>query len=548
MARVLPDLPRQRPLNAGEYVEQQLLQRFAMELPDAITLFHGVQMGQSGPAPSYGELDLVMVDPAGDLLVIEVKSGSLEVDCGKFYKQYGHQRKDVLQQARRQLQGLRQRLHGEGLDVEVHHVLVLPDFHVTSGTVAWPREWILDAKAQADLSHRLLKLMHPEGVMPSPDHRTHSRVLDFLRDRFRVVPDVSTRTMNVREVTQRLSDGLATWVPRLHVPSGLVRVQATAGSGKTQLALRLLQDAARHGERAAYICFNRPLAEHMARLAPPSCQVETFHELAVRRHRQHHALAEWVPRNSADFRAAEATLGAQIEQSQPDLDVLVLDEAQDFQPEWVNACLQRLKGEGRGFLLEDADQTLYEDRAAFELPDAVVLRSPDNFRSPRAIVDLINLLQLAETHVEGRGVELGEPPDPLVYDSPRELFRQTEEAIRRCQAKGYALADIVVLTYRGRASSELHEVERLGDWAVQRPTGQYDAEGRVLWTSGDVLLDTLLRFKGQAAPAVVLTECDFDELDAVARRRLFVGMTRAQGHLEWVISRRADQALQARLQ
>ncbi len=44
------------------------------------------------------------------------------------------------------------------------------------------------------------------------------------------------------------------------------------------------------------------------------------------------------------------------------------------------------------------------------------------------------------------------------------------------------------------------------------------------------------RFKGQAAPAVVLTECDIAQLDDMNRRLLFVGLTRAQMHLEWVMS------------
>ena len=35
---------------------------------------------------------------------------------------------------------------------------------------------------------------------------------------------------------------------------------------------------------------------------------------------------------------------------------------------------------------------------------------------------------------------------------------------------------------------------------------------------------------------MVLTECDFAELDALNRRLLFVGLTRARMHLEWVVS------------
>ena len=42
---------------------------------------------------------------------------------------------------------------------------------------------------------------------------------------------------------------------------------------------------------------------------------------------------------------------------------------------------------------------------------------------------------------------------------------------------------------------------------------------------------------------VVLTEVDFEQFDEAVRRRLFVGMTRAQLGLEVVVSRAAEAAL-----
>ena len=53
------------------------------------------------------------------------------------------------------------------------------------------------------------------------------------------------------------------------------------------------------------------------------------------------------------------------------------------------------------------------------------------------------------------------------------------------------------------------------------------------------------RFTGQTATAGVLTECDFAEMDDMNRLLLFVGLTRARVHLEWVISERVDGALRA---
>jgi hypothetical protein len=64
---------------------------------------------------------------------------------------------------------------------------------------------------------------------------------------------------------------------------------------------------------------------------------------------------------------------------------------------------------------------------------------------------------------------------------------------------------------------------------------------------GDLLVESVYRYKGQSAPAVVVAEFDFEELDEAARRRLFVALTRAQMAAELVLSARAEQRLAATL-
>jgi hypothetical protein len=51
------------------------------------------------------------------------------------------------------------------------------------------------------------------------------------------------------------------------------------------------------------------------------------------------------------------------------------------------------------------------------------------------------------------------------------------------------------------------------------------------------------RFKGQAADAVVITEVDFEELDSMAKRMLFVAITLARLQVVLVTSIRASHAL-----
>ena len=54
-------------------------------------------------------------------------------------------------------------------------------------------------------------------------------------------------------------------------------------------------------------------------------------------------------------------------------------------------------------------------------------------------------------------------------------------------------------------------------------------------------------FKGQAAPAVIFTEIDFEVLDDKAIRKLFVGATRSSMKLMLVIHERAATQLLKKL-
>jgi superfamily I DNA and RNA helicase len=90
--------------------------------------------------------------------------------------------------------------------------------------------------------------------------------------------------------------------------------------------------------------------------------------------------------------------------------------------------------------------------------------------------------------------------------------------------------------------------ERIGANALRVFGGRYDLLGHPVYSEGDLLLETVYRFKGQAAPAVIFTEIDFETLDAKAERKLFVGATRATMKLLLVISERAAAQLQARLE
>lgn len=89
--------------------------------------------------------------------------------------------------------------------------------------------------------------------------------------------------------------------------------------------------------------------------------------------------------------------------------------------------------------------------------------------------------------------------------------------------------------------------DMLAEWKLRKFTGSYDEAGKPEYTEGELTIETVRRFKGQSAPAVVLTEVDFDHSDALWPQLLFVGLTRARMYVEVVMSDTAVQALESRL-
>ncbi|TDP74746.1 AAA domain-containing protein [Roseateles toxinivorans] len=460
----------------------------------------------------------------------------MNLAAGHLFKRYGSENKDVSRQTETQFKAVMHRLRSSGLGARLMHFLVLPDQKVENhSAISFPRERIADAGDCLDLPGFIQRTLGAGRSDPLAE-----RVCAFFENRLSLEPDVSALSGRLQHQVSRISGGLASWVPRIEAPSGAIRVCATAGSGKTQLALRLLRDARSADLRAAYVCFNRPLAEHVRDIAPPGVQVHSFHQLCWER--------DGRPVGVPNFAAMTQRYLTACLAAAPDLDLLVVDELQDMQADWVQALIARLKPSSQLYLLDDPSQCLYTDREEIEVADAVVVRSDENFRTPQQLVQTINALRLTPDAVLACSPFAGDVPGLHAYKvDGGSLVKATIKAVQCCLDKGFGFDDVAVLCWRGRDSSRLMNESQLGEWRVQHFDGSYDEQGQPNRTEGDLRLETLRRFKGQSAKAVVLTEVDFEQLGPLQCRMLFVGLTRARMHLELVLSEAAERALIARM-
>ena len=522
--------------------ELETLERLAKELPDDYTVFHGVHWTRVEHNGSvFGEIDFAIVTPGGKVLLIEQKAGFLEETEGGLVKRYGAVEKKVATQLNRNIHGLQTRFSQRGSDkLVVEYLFYCPDHTVKRPDIAG-----LDPARIVDAGKKDHFITFIRNIVPLDDSTPLAvRVKAFLGQELSLAPEIGAIAREVDTLHTRLSGGLAVWGRKIRCHPFRVRIVGTAGSGKSQLALAALNDAVAAGRRALYVCYNRPLADHMALISPRGIEVATYHQLCDRWLR---SLSITIDFTQADaFSRLETGFAAAAPSPDWLFDELIVDEGQDFRPEWLPHLLRLLKPDGRAWWLEDPLQNLY-GRPHAELPGWVELHSDTNYRSPQDILTSLRQLSVIPGTVEAGSPLGGSEVEILTFSDTRGMIDQTKKALAQGLAAGFKREQMAIVTWRGREHSQLLGFDQIGPHKLRSFTGQYDLLGNPIFGQGEILAETVYRFKGQAAPCIVFTEIDFEAYDETVMRKLFVGATRATMKLSLVISDRAADILMQRV-
>lgn len=520
--------------DAGLFRELDVMERLKQSLPGNYEVFHSISwFSIHNSHDQHGEIDIVVMSPEGNLVLLEVKAGEVILRNGEIFKIYHGKESSVTRQSKLQYSAMLTRLTDAKLHPFVTNCLVLPDYTINDADlISFPKERITSAENYDYLGTRIQEILRSVSNREDVEAIRH-----FLMNEFRVTADLTVIKGQIGSAIQRLSDGMSTWVPRITSPSGVIRINGTAGSGKTQLALQLLNDAAVSKHKSLYVCFNRSLADYMAKIAPASAHVTNFHELSVESYRRKFGDPDFS--NPQIFELAAAHYIDYISTQAPMYDLIIIDEGQDFQPDWVTCIISQLKDDGRLYLMEDPDQRLYT-RDEFDIADAVLLICNDNFRSPHSVCQTINAFRLSSKPIEAKSPYKGDLPEFYTYPNEDALIQTTSLAIESLLKRGFEIGDITVLTGKGRIKSKILNADHIGRFSTRHFTGEYTVDGDPVWSSGDLLTETIYRFKGQSAPAIVLSEIDFSEITEIERNKLFVGLTRAQMAVAIVLSGSAE--------
>lgn len=531
MAYIVPaDISQLALSNAhtGELATLDMLKRL---LPDAYTVFHNVHWSRARKDfAAFGEIDFVVVNRAGRCIFIEQKNGALEETADGLFKHYANGSKEVSSQILRNLDNVRDKFRQQYKDrLDVDYLIYCPD-HRLKGVhaVAYEAARVVDAAAADKLADRIMAL----APANAQDDGAAAKVARFFQNSFDLAPDVHAHVQANEKSFTRLSSGLVDIVDNLDMTPFRLRVSGSPGCGKTIVAVRAFEHAVEAGKRPLLVCFNRSLKEKIKAITPAGGLVETWYGLCKRFLEDcgHHIDFQQQSLNPAFWQELQERV---ILETVPDdwlFDSLIVDEGQDFDPQWVDILKLFLREDHDALWLEDRDQTLRRT-ADIALPDHIGFHARWNYRTPTSIVPLIrkatDFAFIAMNELPGMGTDIS------VYDKDQEQSALAARKIDNLLKAGFKPADIVLLSLRGLKRATLANSSRVGNFTLSSFTGDYDLLGNQRMSRGQIVFDTIHRFKGQQAPAVILTDVDERDMDPDRWERiLYTAMTRATVRLD----------------
>jgi hypothetical protein len=434
MARFIPLVAPELINHASERVVYEALQG----LPEGFVVLHSFPWLRptrdlAGEPLREGEADFVILHPQHGMLVLEVKGGQPEL-FGRVWVRGGTEMRDPFDQARRSRYALidaveertRHRVH-RGLFTH-GDVVVFPHarFPGPLPLNAEPRI-VVDAR---DISALPRKIEDAFKAWSRRETRLSvplfTEFLDALMPKLRLIRCLGAEiSAEGQRIIQLTLDQRATLLGL--VENDRVLVEGTAGSGKTLLALEFALTLADRGDRVLFLCYNRHLCawlqeqakhEPRARRVGAGLEIATFHSYA--RSLAKRARVRFDPPNVGDQTFWDDEVPLIMEQAievlrargQPErFDALVIDEAQDFAPDWwvTIESLSRAGREGRLYAFLDLNQSLRGTAKLPPMPFPTRFPLNTNCRNTKTIARSGASLARLDVRVLP-GSPVGEPP------------------------------------------------------------------------------------------------------------------------------------------
>jgi hypothetical protein len=500
-----------------------------------------------------GEADFTILSPQGGVLAVEVKGGGVTFDSasGAWHSIDRNSRtnpiKDPFKQASKERHALLDQITGHtswrqwpGTRLTLGHAVMLPDIVDPTPLVGPDRQRELigvnsDVKGVVLWIQRVMRFWR-QPIDDALGVKGVNLVQDILCKSIDVRPVLRAAVDDAEHQRLRLTANQAK-VLRTIVGRRRAVVSGGAGTGKTVLAVEKAKTLAHAGLKVLLLCYNRPLADSLSigLRNEPLIQAQNYHQLCDQRIRQAHLKGHDVLKEAVEAYPGKSdrqlfdvqlpyALALSADMVDERFDAVVVDEAQDFSDEyWLGVeMLLRDQENGHLYIFIDENQALYQRKAKIPVDD-----------EPFYLTN--NCRNTAPIHEAGYRFYQGSPIDApelvgqdVIWKGIDKIEAQADEVVRRVSQwihiEGLKPEDVVVLVAQ-RPKSLPYELLSARAGAA-RVNWSFEVHGK----PRSVLVDTVARFKGLEAQAVVLWIGD-EVVEEGQWETMYVGTTRAKSLL-----------------
>lgn len=494
------------------------------QLPDDWTVLHSVTwQSKRGARQGDGEADFLILHPEFGIIVLEVKGGDIEVINGRWKStdRLGvvHEIKNPFEQAIASKHALLKRLEGEsfGGRVRIGHAVAFPHLDelppvglASNRVISWT---VSDLAAPLEALQKVVTHWNLKSGLTQTEFRQVVQIL---------APTVTVRRRLAHDTTVSEAGLLTLTADQISAFSGLHAARGGvviggAGTGKTVLAIARAQQLARDGFRTLLLCFNDLLGADLAAQFPEgqSLVAGTFHSLCMREARRAKLSVPATPDSDWWERQAPSYLIEAAALNGTQFDAVVIDEGQDFAPDWLDAvrCLLSDTANAPYFVFSDPRQELWGRNWSSGLNSELRYELQINLRNTRPIAKKV--ASSVGASIPTRGVD---GPTPIWRDvhDPKRIERDVIAVAESLVDEGYGPKRLIVLCQTTRHIGRLRE-HTVGPYSF----GQ--------WGGNGIPVESISRFKGLESEAVIVVL----EEGIVGRDHIlsYVGISRARSLL-----------------
>ena len=546
MANIIPLLSEDQINEIPSKAEQTVYRALRDQLSNDFLVVHSLEyIKETSKFKSHGdrEADFVIFSPQHGVLVVEVKGGGIEYDksINKWYSidrnNNKYQIKNPVRQAKESKYEIKSHLNLSKKNILLAHAVMFPDIENISSLVShdMPINIIGSNRNLINLKKWVNDVfVYWAGEQP---------IYDALGDGVKVAEKIYGKQVSIHpSLRNKIEMEIQKQILLTNQQKSILRqlrkrkeavIEGGAGTGKTVLALDHAHTLSSQGLKVLFLCYNQKLGDLLKK---QSSGIENLHSMSfhqfcswrvnqVKRNTDRDLIEEsrksYFGENLFDVLMPDALINS-YELAPIQYDVILIDEAQDFKPEyWFTIEMLRDQSDDiKLYIFHDSNQAIYTQKNDLPL-DCEPLFLFDNCRNTKYIhnsaYQYYKGAYIEPPDLEGEPVQIIEKPSLELQ--AKEIDNTVLRLINKDKIKPEDIAIITIGSFE-LAHQLLQNTKNNHTWAFKEfaPTSK-------------VLVETAKRFKGLESQFIFLW---IIEEDAVTEELLSVSISRARCRL-WII-------------